>query len=500
MNSAIKYILVLVLLFSSITLVYAAVPEVIFQGLVKANSDQNVRVGYFNSQTVDVNFWINADSYDDFPIDVNIVIKLVPVAFGDDQNIYIHDHNSGAGYGDLNIGSDLTCAPDLNIVSDDEWTRCSYSWNIATSLAGTSPNGAEGVEYELTDGNYIVDINIIIIQGGGPADANFAITDLMRSGEINIDTNSPSITITSPAGTTKEVPYDGPSIILSYAGVDDVNSGVQQYWVKKDSGLWQYKAAFTSHSFGTEIEGSTHTYYARVVDFADNNADTSVTIVFAGGGGSTGDVCGDGICEGDETSVTCAADCSAVCGDGACTREESSITCAEDCIPVCSDEVCDASAGETCGTCEDDCGVCEEDLCADVTCEDDGNACTTNTCDSATGECASSTSADGTICGVDMVCKTGTCVAVEDTGVCALDIDCDDRNVCTMDRCVGEDCSYVPVEDGVSCASDKVCYQGVCTPTSQVPIGLGGFDPTMIAAVVIIVVIVAAYFLFIKPK
>jgi hypothetical protein len=48
--------------------------------------------------------------------------------------------------------------------------------------------------------------------------------------------------------------------------------------------------------------------------------------------GSGGDdpICGDLVCEGDESAATCAVDCD-ICGDNACGASESSATCPEDC-------------------------------------------------------------------------------------------------------------------------------------------------------------------------
>ncbi|MDD4083618.1 MAG: hypothetical protein PHD05_09580 [Sphaerochaetaceae bacterium] len=44
-------------------------------------------------------------------------------------------------------------------------------------------------------------------------------------------------------------------------------------------------------------------------------------------------VCGDNVCNGDETSVTCSQDCGATsyCGDTICNGDETSISCPEDC-------------------------------------------------------------------------------------------------------------------------------------------------------------------------
>ncbi|QSQ12194.1 tenascin-X [Myxococcus landrumensis] len=54
--------------------------------------------------------------------------------------------------------------------------------------------------------------------------------------------------------------------------------------------------------------------------------------------------CGDGSCNGSETSSSCAADCPAPpwCGDGVCNNAETNVSCASDCnSPTCGDRLCD---------------------------------------------------------------------------------------------------------------------------------------------------------------
>jgi hypothetical protein len=97
-----------------------------------------------------------------------------------------------------------------------------------------------------------------------------------------------------------------------------------------------------------------------------------------------GGFCGDGVCEGDESCVSCAADCSCLdapaeasppkdapgsdrggfCGDGVCDGNESCTNCPADCTCLvdaardappgfCGDGICNGN--ETCTTCPFDC-------------------------------------------------------------------------------------------------------------------------------------------------
>ena len=65
-------------------------------------------------------------------------------------------------------------------------------------------------------------------------------------------------------------------------------------------------------------------------------------------------VCGDKICDGDETVTNCPKDC-AKCGDDICSSTETLTTCPEDC-GKCGDDQCTGT--ETASTCPADC-ACE---------------------------------------------------------------------------------------------------------------------------------------------
>ncbi|MFN3528263.1 MAG: hypothetical protein ACK4YO_04095, partial [Candidatus Altarchaeaceae archaeon] len=71
-------------------------------------------------------------------------------------------------------------------------------------------------------------------------------------------------------------------------------------------------------------------------------------------------ICGDGICEGNETYENCPSDCKKpiICGDGICEGNETYENCPSDCKKpiICGDGICEGN--ETCETCEQDCGKC----------------------------------------------------------------------------------------------------------------------------------------------
>ena len=101
-----------------------------------------------------------------------------------------------------------------------------------------------------------------------------------------------------------------------------------------------------------------------------------------------------------------------------------------------------------------------EEVCfADLDC-DDNNPCTLDRCDGATGRCQHPPADDGTACDDGDACTTGgTCLG----GVCGTPVDCDDGNLCTDDVCTSSGgCSHEPrlCEDGNPCTTDS------CDPTT----------------------------------
>ncbi len=159
---------------------------------------------------------------------------------------------------------------------------------------------------------------------------------------------------------------------------------------------------------------------------ADTVADAPSTDV------ATGPVCGDGACQGNETDVSCPADCQtkAVCGNGKCETGEAPQTCGSDCKPDCQPNC----AGKQCGP--DSCGG----LCAQC---GEGKACTD------AGQCVP----------IGAICGNGKCEGGENYTSCPADCPCEPQ-------CVGKKCG----PDGCgntcgSCDSATTCSStGQCVP------------------------------------
>ena len=101
-------------------------------------------------------------------------------------------------------------------------------------------------------------------------------------------------------------------------------------------------------------------------------------------------VCGDGLCESDETYAACPQDCDPVCGDGLCEGDETAASCPPDCDLVCGNgivnplyEECDD--GRETASCDTDCtySLCGDrrlNIAAGEQC-DDGNTVSGDGCD-----------------------------------------------------------------------------------------------------------------------
>lgn len=128
-------------------------------------------------------------------------------------------------------------------------------------------------------------------------------------------------------------------------------------------------------------------------------------------------VCGDGACNGTESSATCPTDCplgsSEWCGNGSCNSGagENCSNCSADCgaCNYCGDGVCGNSAGEACDTCIADCGECNPstEFCGDWICN---NEETCSTCEQDCGACQEIS-----------FCGDGNCVGFETCQTCERD-------------------------------------------------------------------------------
>ncbi len=167
--------------------------------------------------------------------------------------------------------------------------------------------------------------------------------------------------------------------------------------------------------------------------------------------------CGVGdVCNGGDVCV--GGDCEEVpptnCSDGdPCTSD--SCDMALGCVFVPRADGFSCGDGEPCNG-QEHCvaGAC--DGVTPVNCEDN-NPCTVDACEPGHG-CSHDTVNDGVVCGDADACHEA---AVCDEGSCIADaIDCDDGNLCTIDACGVQGCTYENASDGTLCDDGNLCNGG----------------------------------------
>ena len=122
--------------------------------------------------------------------------------------------------------------------------------------------------------------------------------------------------------------------------------------------------------------------------------------------------CGDGLCDANENTINCVADCGSWCGDGQCNGQESAELCPQDCVisppssgpGVCGNGTCDPN--ENTVNCTTDCGsLCGDDTCngteSTITCPQDCGRAITPPSNCGDGVC--SPGEDAVSCSLDCV-------------------------------------------------------------------------------------------------
>lgn len=196
--------------------------------------------------------------------------------------------------------------------------------------------------------------------------------------------------------------------------------------------------------------------------------------------------CGSGLplCVDDLTNApdgtVCPGGSYSVCGAGVCAPCARNTTCAftnpchrgqiacDSGGPVCADSGANIADGASCGSDQ----VCRNGAC--VACQA-GVVCTPpnlchqgrTSCGTGVPVCAdtSAPAADGTNCGIGLVCRSGACVICRQGAACSLAADScrHGRLDCSSGTGVCQD-GGSDFADGAACAVDKVCSGGVCTP------------------------------------
>jgi hypothetical protein len=173
---------------------------------------------------------------------------------------------------------------------------------------------------------------------------------------------------------------------------------------------------------------------------------------------TAGPVCGNGTCESGETTQSCPGDCKTsgpICGNETCEEGETKQNCAIDCGspgPVCFNEVCEE--GENWETCPSDCQ--KPVVCGDKVCE--GNETPSN----CPGDCKTTAK-----------CGDGTCASGETTTTCAMDcattqygatIQCGwDSCNSAMKACGNKPACVEALNCLANCKCDQACAENKCS-------------------------------------
>ena len=196
----------------------------------------------------------------------------------------------------------------------------------------------------------------------------------------------------------------------------------------------------------------------------------------------TTDICNatTGACEHINNSLTCTDNnvCTLndVCNNGICQPGTTPLVCNDN--NPCTDDTCDPILGckftpKAGGSGCNDNNVCTiNDVCVNgnctgtqISCPDDGNACTTASCNPLTG-CFqvnnTATCDDGNPCTVNDRCTNGICAGTPKS--------CDDGNPCTTDICNATTGACEHINNSLTCTDNNVCTlndvcnNGICQP------------------------------------
>lgn len=173
------------------------------------------------------------------------------------------------------------------------------------------------------------------------------------------------------------------------------------------------------------------------------------------------DTCNNGVCRGSSNICDDNNECTFdYCENGTCFHDGISGNSCEDGISCTVNDMCDN-------------GLC---VSGNVNCNDD-NACTFDYCEATgcvfyplTGESCD----DNSSCTVNDTCANGVCGGIL-ICECKTDLDCDDQNQCTWDRCHEGVCFFenkaenTSCSDGLFCNGLDACSNGTCSPLGMPP-------------------------------
>jgi N-acetylneuraminic acid mutarotase len=206
-----------------------------------------------------------------------------------------------------------------------------------------------------------------------------------------------------------------------------------------------------------------------------------------GCGGDCGDCVGAQVCNEQGACVAPPASC----GDRVCSPgEETCLTCPADCGRCCGDDVCVVEHDEDCASCPLDCGCGDDEACSLITrqCECapqcDGRECGDDGCGGQCGACAGDEACNVISGRCEEICQPacgarrcgddgcggscGDCRQGEicrDDGVCVREpvaCNCEPGQVCLDEICRDADLACSPRNQTGLCENGQICFEGAC--------------------------------------
>lgn len=85
---------------------------------------------------------------------------------------------------------------------------------------------------------------------------------------------------------------------------------------------------------------------------------------------------------------------------------------------------------------------------------------------------------------------------------CITDFECNDNNLCTLDRCLQGKCAFAPAEDGTICGFNKECSNGVCieSVTSATPQKQEQQNNLLLVVIFVIAIVALSIYAFSKTR
>ncbi|MBU2100378.1 hypothetical protein KKB11_04050 [Candidatus Micrarchaeota archaeon] len=311
----------------------------------RLDSDSSDTVSYGSWLTYDTNILISSDG--NWAIDFNSTDRAGNV--GDTNTFYVLvDKTAPSTSWDGNHNTWQSMDANIHLTCSDATSGCSSTKYRLDTNSATGISYGAWTTYDTnilitSDGNFAIDFNSLD-NAGNYGDSNVFY--------VLIDQTAPVVTISNPTDGSSQT-STGVTLIYSATNTGDIN----KYYVQVDSNGWVDNSTNLTYDFNN-LTTASHTFYVIAQTKSDVNSSTaSVTISVTSppapntGGpnycraqyidGHYGDICNeDEECTGNwltaqDSDRCCSVECTPavqeVCGNGVCVGDENASNCPTDC-------------------------------------------------------------------------------------------------------------------------------------------------------------------------